>query len=119
MHHTEAGANLLQIDEQLYILPDPPGVFANHSCCPNAGVVHTTTLIALREIRKDEEIRFDYSTTMDEDLWTMQCLCGEPECRGVVEDFKYLPQEVQRAYLTRGIVQPFIVRKMQILSDSA
>lgn len=119
MHHTDQGANLLQVDDRMYLLPEPPSVFVNHSCRPNAGIIKVTTLIALRDIRADEEIRFDYSTTMDEDLWTMACLCGEPGCRGVVRDFKYLPKEVQQAYLTLGIVQPFIVRKMHALSGAS
>lgn len=115
IHRTEEGANLLQIDDRLYLVPEPPGVFVNHSCRPNAGLVNTTTLIALRDIRAGEEIRFDYSTTMDEDLWTLACRCGASTCRGLIRDFKYLPPDLQQSYLSSGIVQPFIVRKTHAL----
>ena len=84
MHATEAGANLLQTSQRRYILPEPPGLFVNHSCNPNAGIIGRRRLIAIRDIAAGEEIRFDYSTTMDEDLWTMECKCGEAACRHVV-----------------------------------
>jgi hypothetical protein len=116
IHQSEQGANLLQVDETMYLMPQPPGVYVNHSCQPNAGLIETTTLIALRAIRAGEEIRFDYSTTMDEDAWTLVCRCGTLACRGVVRDFKYLPADVQEAYLALGVVQPFIVRKTSALS---
>ena len=119
IHQTEAGANLLQTGRQTYILLGPPGVFANHSCNPNAGIRHNRRLVALRAIRAGEEIRFDYSTTMDEEMWTMPCRCGAPGCRGVVEDFVRLPAEVQRRYLELEVVQGFIARKWRLLQAQA
>ena len=103
--------NLLQIDDDRYLLPKPPGIFVNHSCRPNAGIVEGVHLVALRRIRAGEEIRFDYSTTMDEDNWTLACRCGASSCRGQVEDFKKLPAAVQQEYLGQGIVSPFIARQ--------
>ena len=111
IHRRAEGANLLQTGQRTYILLDPPGVFANHSCDPNAGIRGNRRLVALREIREGEEIRFDYSTTMDEEMWTMPCRCGAATCRGTVADFKTLPLEIRRRYLALGIVQGFIARK--------
>ncbi len=68
-------------------------------------------LIALRPIEAGEEIRFDYSTTMSDDHWTMECRCGEPICRRVVLDFHHLPPIAQNRYLQLGVVQRFIVRR--------
>lgn len=110
IHYTPEGANLLQVDRLDYIYPRPRAVFVNHSCNPNAGIRGTTRLVALRDIAAGEEIRFDYSTTMDEDLWEMACRCGQPECRGVVRDFKYLPARLRMRYMAMGIVSDFIVR---------
>jgi len=109
IHGTEEGANLLQVGVRTYLLLESPGVFVNHSCCPNAGLREAVRLVALRAILAGEEIRFDYSTSMNEDYWTMQCQCGEPGCRGVIRDFKYLPPETRQAYQALGIVAPFVL----------
>ncbi|MET0406330.1 MAG: SET domain-containing protein-lysine N-methyltransferase [Cystobacter sp.] len=100
--------NLLQVSRDGYLDLESPGLFVNHSCEPNAGVCNNTTLIALRDIRAGEEIQYDYSTTMDEDLETMACGCGSRKCRGVVRDFRHLPMELKRNYLMLGLVQDFI-----------
>jgi hypothetical protein len=110
IHTTEEGPNLLQTGRRSYILLGDPGVFANHSCDPNAGIRDNRRLVAIRPIAKGDEIRFDYSTTMDEDFWTMDCRCGSADCRGKVEDFHRLPPEVRRRYLELGVVQGFIAR---------
>ncbi|MFH1843908.1 MAG: SET domain-containing protein [bacterium] len=111
IHQHEIGANLLQTGPRTYILLEPPGVFANHSCHPNAGIMNTRELVAIRDIVPDEEIRFDYSTTMDEDQWTMPCRCGQLGCRHTVTDFKLLPDTLRTQYLALGIVPRFIARK--------
>lgn len=110
IHFTPDGANLLQTGPHSYILLGPPGVFANHSCDPNAGIRSNRRLVAIKAIRAGEEIRYDYSTTMDEDFWTLECRCGSPRCRGVVTDFRLLPGEVKQRYLQLGVVQGFIAR---------
>lgn len=99
----------VQIGPNRYIDTQPPAVFVNHSCDPNAGIRHNTILVALREIRKGQEICFDYSTTMEEQSFTMNCLCGQRGCRGVVSDFSTLPHEVKARYLKLGIVMSFIL----------
>ncbi|MBU6427320.1 SET domain-containing protein-lysine N-methyltransferase [Patescibacteria group bacterium] len=104
----------LQIDDNKYIDLDPPGCFANHSCEPNAGIRADLELVALTDIPAGTEIRYDYSTTMDEDYFTMPCRCGSESCRGKVEDFKLLPPSASKRYLTLGIVMSFIVRKYNV-----
>lgn len=108
----------LQIDHGKYIDLEKPGCLANHSCEPNAGVqdggsATRVRLVALRDILLDEKIRYDYSTTMDEDSFTMGCNCGSKNCRGVVEDFKCLPSGVQDHYLQEGLVMKFIAKKLK------
>lgn len=111
IHETPQGANLLQVGPREYILPRPIGLYVNHSCNPNAGLRGTDVLVALRDIPKGAEVRFDYSSNMDEDLWTMPCACGEPICRGVIGDFKHLPDTVRATYLRLGIVPAFIAER--------
>jgi SET domain-containing protein len=57
----------------------------NHSCAPNAGfTTGAPVLYALRDIAPGEEITWDYSTSLSEAGWTLDCLCGTPGCRGIV-----------------------------------
>jgi len=111
IHATEAGANLLQTGRRTYILLHPPAVFVNHSCDPNAGVMDNRRLVAIRTIAPGEEITFDYSTTMDEDFWTLECRCGAANCRGRVTDFRELPASLRRRYLDLGVVPRFIASR--------
>ena len=103
----------IQVGPEQYIDTQPPGVFVNHSCAPNAGIRNDRDLVALRDIPKGEEICFDYSTTMDEKSFTMTCRCGAPKCRQVVTDFTELPAGIQHDYLSRGLVMGFIVRRLR------
>lgn len=106
-------AYALQIGPGEFLDLAPPGRYLNHSCDPNAGILDGRALIALRPIVPGEEIRFDYSTTMREDHWTMECRCGEYLCRRVVLDFHHLPPITQNRYLQLGIVQRFIVDEVR------
>lgn len=100
--------DVVQVDLTWYIDTEPPGLYVNHSCDPNAGIRDGLLLVAIRPILPEEQIFFDYSTTMFDRLWTMTCRCGSPNCRGTVLDFDLLPQRVARRYLELGVVQPFI-----------
>jgi len=94
---------LLQIGYDKYLV--------NHSCNLNAGIKNNVILFAIKNIKKGEEIKFDYSTTVDEDDWTMKCECHQKNCRKIIKDFKYLPKNTQKKYLKLGIVQRFIAKK--------
>jgi len=103
----------LQVGSESYLGPSG-GLddFINHSCEPNCGLVfkdHGVFLHALRDIVLGEEINFDYSTTMNEDNWEMDCLCGSPGCRGRVRDFKHLPKSRQEYYLSLGVVPSHVL----------
>ena len=113
IHKTPGGSNLLQTGRRTYILPLPPGLYANHSCNPNAGILNGRQLVTILPIAEGEEIRFDYSTTIFDDSWKMDCACGELNCRGVVEDFTTLPESLQNYYLRNNVVAPFLKRIMQ------
>lgn len=103
--------NPLQIDSDKYIDLEEPGVFINHSCEPNAGIANTTTLIALTDITQHTQIFFDYSTTMSDGLWIMNCACSSIHCRKIIEDFHLLPELLKEKYLKMAIVQDYIVRE--------
>jgi uncharacterized protein len=100
----------IQIGPDIYIDTQPAAVWVNHSCEPNSGIKGDRRLTALRSIQRDEEICFDYSTTMEEASFTMACRCGSAVCRGVVRDFSTLPKELRRKYVSQGIAMSFILR---------
>lgn len=106
-------AYALQVGPSEFLHLAAPGRYLNHSCDPNAGIPEDRVLIALRAIVPGEEIRFDYSTAMRDDHWTMECRCGEYLCRRVVLDFHHLPPITQNRYLQLGIVQRFIVDEVR------
>lgn len=66
--------------------------YINHSCEPNAESVIEGDHIwieALRTIRPDEEITYDYRYEWDddygpEDVRYYACRCGKPKCRGTI-----------------------------------
>jgi hypothetical protein len=92
----------LQIGPDLYIGESgQPDDFVNHCCDPNAGMlIHglDVRLIAINDILPGQQITFDYSTTMDEDDFEFDCLCGSPKCRVRIRDFKHLPQKLRQHY---------------------
>lgn len=104
----EKESHALQIDFDRYLLCEPPFLYSNHSCNPNCGVNSKLELFALKKIRAGEELFWDYSTSMLERNWTMQCACGEKKCRKLIFDFDLLPTELQVYYSDMNIVFPFI-----------
>ena len=110
----ERECDALQIGVDRYLDLEPPGVYVNHSCDPNVGIraddqADGLVLVALRRLAAGEEIRYVYSTSMDEDHWTLECRCGSPRCRGAIGDFKRLPRDLRLELIRREAVLPFIV----------
>lgn len=98
----------LQVGMDKYIALHFPFFLSNHACCPNCGVTEKLEFKTITSVKKGEELRWDYSTSMLERHWTMQCECGCSNCRKQVADFDLLPRNVQQKYLKQGLVQPFI-----------
>jgi len=117
----EEGSDPLGVDDEIYIDLDELYRSINHSCKPNAFLRGRNELIAIRNINKDEEITYDYSTTMDDnskkievgdgELWSMKCNCGKDNCRGVIDQFRTLPAEIQEYYTKNKFAPDFILRK--------
>jgi SET domain-containing protein len=73
----------------------------NHSCEPNGGFLQgDLVLYALRDIAPGEEIGWDYSTSIGEPGWTLDCRCGFTSCRGIVRSWVDL-QPAERERLQR------------------
>lgn len=77
----------LQVGDDLWLCSDGSLVddMINHSCDPNAGFLDgEPVLSAVRDIAAGEEISWDYSTSIAEPGWTLECRCGSARCREVV-----------------------------------
>ncbi|MDE1825695.1 MAG: SET domain-containing protein [Candidatus Micrarchaeota archaeon] len=121
---TDKTVRYVQIGQRLYVDNSISWKidYINHSCNPNAGIVVSfakmgwvsVNLIAIKEIKKGQEVTFDYSTTMNEDKYQLECLCGAQDCRGKIGDFKYLPKERQQYYINMGVVPSYATKIMQM-----
>lgn len=102
----------LQIDNNKYIYLDIPYRYFNHSCEPNCGLRPDLKLVALTDLEKGEELTYDYSTTMLEHHWKMECSCHKPSCRKIIADFDTLPKDLRQHYISLNIVQTFIIKAL-------
>lgn len=81
-----------------WVDPAVPFKYLNHSCIPNSAVKGKVTLVALRDIKKGEEVTIDYSIIEADFRWHMKCHCGNKNCRGVIKSIQWLPREVYNSY---------------------
>lgn len=62
----------------------PISWYSNHSCDGNLGFNANSDLIAIRNIKKGEELTFDYGLTEANPKFKMKCGCGSKNCRKVI-----------------------------------
>lgn len=89
-----------------YVLDFSPLSYVNHSCEPNTWCefrrLGKQELIALRQIRRGEELTYDYSLQAVDSIdgrnpWTMRCRCGSRTCRKLIQgDFFRLSRRIQK-----------------------
>ncbi|HRZ95621.1 MAG TPA: SET domain-containing protein [Candidatus Moranbacteria bacterium] len=94
--------------------------YFNHSCNPNAGYKGQIFLVAMRKIKKGEEITFDYamelssskiSNPKDVDRFDeMKCNCGANNCRKIIRDDDWKIPKLQKKY--DGYFQWYIQNKI-------
>jgi uncharacterized protein len=125
LHHSilwrrgrEFASNCIRFGPDTYLDPGATaGRFINHSCEPNAGIrkeKNQLFLFAATRITADQEMVFDYSTTIgDDDIWTMKCTCQARRCRKRVKRFSTLPDDVREDYLARGLVPKYILATLE------
>jgi uncharacterized protein len=65
-----------------YILMLSPGRYVNHSCNPNTYIKNSCD-IALRDIKKGDEITGDYALS-EEPGFEMICKCKSKNCRKII-----------------------------------
>jgi len=105
----------IQITEDLFIGPTTESereggmMHLNHSCEPNLGLQGQIVYVALRDIRIDEELTFDYAMN-DDDPYEMKCQCGTASCRGTITGVDWKRSEIQSKY--DGYFSWFIQRRI-------
>jgi SET domain-containing protein len=92
-----------------------PQHYINHSCNPNCGWRGQLFLVAMKDIRENEEITFDYAMIMhpnedSETYFEMNCLCGEDNCRQKISEHDWEKEDLQQRY--DGFFQYHIQRKI-------
>ena len=87
----------------------------NHSCDPNAGVKGQIILVARRDIKKGEEICFDYDTTETCDEGSFKCKCGAKNCREVVDGSSWKKPQFQKK--NRGYLSWYIEEKIRKINS--
>ena len=101
--------DIFQIGKRTYIdLNDFSRLF-NHSCDPNTGIRKISEIVALRDIKKGEEITYDYSSTISPTVWEMECKCGTEKCRKVLGDVLSIPKEQLDTYKKGGFLQDYMI----------
>lgn len=95
------GRNWLQVGYVKWIDPSPktPGQYLNHSCNPSAGVRGKNIIVAMRDLKKGEEVTIDYALSETYPLWHMRCKCGSKNCRGIVKPYQDLSDQRRAKYV--------------------
>lgn len=95
-----AGLNWVGFGKNEWIDPLKHCIFFNHSCNPNAGIKGHVRFVALRNIKKGEEVLFDYSLNEADIFWSIKCSCKNKQCRKTVKSIQFLPQKTFENYKT-------------------
>jgi SET domain-containing protein len=113
----------VQIGLKKHYLPSAwTGRYWNHSCNPNMYVKTRSdgfpSLLALKAIKKDDEINYQYSMT--EYSWIeaadethVTCLCGEKQCPKRILSFSQLPPKEQLELQTKGLCSKYLLELKQ------
>lgn len=84
----------------------------NHNCEPNSGFIDSLKLVAIRDIKKGEEITIDYAMLMTTRMFDFHCNCGSKNCRKIVTGDDWKIKELQKKY--GNYFQPYILEKIKI-----
>jgi uncharacterized protein len=53
---------------------------------------------AIRDIKKGEEITYDYATSETLNNWKMECKCGSKNCRKIISGEDYKKEDVIKKF---------------------
>jgi uncharacterized protein len=108
------------IDEGLFMFAPHagPDYFLNHACDANRWLADEVTLVARREIQRDEEVGCDYAMAKTKESYRLgPCRCGALLCRGMITGSDWLRPELQLRY--QDHFMPYINRLIADLKSHA
>ena len=88
-------------------------MFLNHSCNPNVGIRGQVSFVAMRDIRRGEELTYDW-TMENPGKWSFKCNCGEKNCRMTITGNDWKLPNLQKRY--KGFFLAFVQKKLDKLS---
>jgi len=113
----------IEISDYFFIGPRKPSDldlmpqhYVNHSCDPNAGFKGQIFMVAIRDIKKGEEISYDYAMVMNSDersnsYFKLECKCGALNCRKVITEDDWQIKKLQKKY--EGYFQYFLQEEIR------
>lgn len=111
--HPDIRRYVVQVEEKQFLAPVEPidaAELINHCCQPNCGLSGQIALVALRSIRPDEEITFDYGTTDSSEFLSFSVSCGKEQCRKRLRPDDWQRSDVQD--FNRGHFSPYLQRRI-------
>jgi len=93
-----------QIRDDLYISPltkeeaYESALYINHSCDPNVGGDGEIAMVAMKDIKKDEELTYDFAMDTVWPEFTLKCSCGTKLCRNIITGNDWQLPELQQRY---------------------
>jgi hypothetical protein len=98
----ERNDHSIQTGWTTHVIMDLPGRFINHSCDANVGIkdndLGAFDFFAICDIKKGDELLWDYETSEYLSVSVPTCLCGSPKCRGGLKGFKYNSNVIKEQY---------------------
>ncbi len=103
----------IPIAKDKYIDDEKLGKYLCHSCNPNCGIKDKTKVIAMKDIKKGEEITIDYAMIVYNygDEMTEEnkiCKCKEINCRGKLGAYRELPKNLKKKY--KGFISEYLLK---------
>jgi uncharacterized protein len=83
--------------------------YLNHSCEPNCGIRGSFKIVAMRAIKKGEQLTWDYEMTENSDWWQLKCKCGSPICRKRIGRYSQMPKSIRKKYA--GYISHWLTKK--------
>lgn len=65
----------------------------------------------MKDIKKGEEVYYDYALTESSPEFELHCKCGKPSCRGIIKGTDYQKKELQEKYGNHFL--PHILKKIE------
>lgn len=89
--------------------------FLNHSCNPNCGFGGEITIIAMKDIKKGEQITIDYAMCLtSKEVEPMNCNCGSKFCRKKITSNDWKIKDLQKRF--KGFFEPFLEKKIKSIN---